>query len=124
MSGDDSNNDTGVIEMVLYPTDFASVFAKLLKKYGITCYQIYKCSGLDQAYLSRLKNGGKGNPSPEVVTRISLAMARLNNKVKQSDIEQLFNSIGRSIMHIPKIKSNFINQLSSTNQSSSSRLYG
>ena len=84
--------------MAIYSTDFAKVFSRLIEKYNLSYYQVSQFSGLDQAYLSRLKSGEKKNPSPETVVKISLATCHLNNKVQLSDIEELFNSTGRSLV--------------------------
>jgi len=84
--------DTG-----LYNNCFATVFNKLLEKSGVTCYQINKYTGLDQAYLSNLKNGNKKNPSPETVVKISMAFCYYSNTITLNDIERLFQSVGRSI---------------------------
>ena len=86
--------------MGLYEKSFAEAFSKLLAKSGITCYQIHEYTHLDQAYLSRLKNGEKKNPSPETIMKISLAICHFSNKIKLSDIEKLLNSVGRSILSI------------------------
>ena len=81
----------------LYSTDFPEVFSKILEKSGVTCYQIQKFTDLDQGYLSRLKNGSKGNPSPETIVKISLGLVHSSEKVTLSDIEDLFQSAGRSL---------------------------
>ena len=83
--------------MGLYQNTFAEAFSKLITKYGVTCYQIHQFNHLDQAYLSRLKSGDRNNPSPETIVKISLALCHLNEKIKLSDIETLFNSTGRSL---------------------------
>jgi len=84
--------------MTLYASDFSQVFSVLLEKNGISCYQISRYTHLDQAYLSRLKNGGKHNPSPETLIKISLALAHYSNQVQVHDIQRLFKSVGRSII--------------------------
>jgi len=90
--------------MALYGNDFAKVFSDLLDKSGVTCYQLKQYVHLDEAYLSRLRNGQKGNPSPETVVRICLGLAHYTEKLDLSDFEKLFNSVGRSLF--PKQKSN------------------
>jgi hypothetical protein len=45
------------VGVALYNDDFAKIFSELLGKSGVSCYQISKFMDLDQAYLSRLKNG-------------------------------------------------------------------
>ena len=86
--------------MTLYASDFSVIFSKLLEKTGVTCYQISQYSHLDQAYLSRLKNGEKKNPSPETIVKISVALAHFNDKVNLNDVEDLFKTLGRSIKTI------------------------
>jgi hypothetical protein len=82
----------------IYTNDFAEVFTKLLNKNSLSCYQISQYTSLDQAYLSRLKHGEKKNPSSSVLIRLSLALARLGNKVTIYDIEELWNAVGRTIL--------------------------
>ena len=84
--------------MGIYQNNFAEAFSKLLHKYEITRYQIHQYSHLDQAYLSRLKNGEKKNPSPETIMKISLAFCNLESNIKLYEIEDLFNSMGRSLV--------------------------
>ena len=83
--------------MSIYKNQFSEAFSALLSKSGVTCYQISQYADINQAYLSRLKNGEKNNPSPEIVMRIALALVQCSNKIKMSDIEQLFNATGRTI---------------------------
>jgi predicted transcriptional regulator len=81
----------------LYTDRFSEVFSKLLDESGVTCYSISKFCGIDQAYLSRLRKGDKDHPSPEIVMRISLGLVRCSDKIALYDIEQLFNSTGRTL---------------------------
>ena len=83
--------------MGLYQDNFAKAFSKLIAKSGVTCYQIHKFTHLDQAYLSRLKSGEKTSPSPETIVKIGLAICHFNDKIKISEIEVLFKSVGRSL---------------------------
>jgi hypothetical protein len=69
----------------------------LLEKGGISCYGVSKFSGIDQAYLGRLRKGDKDHPSPEVVMRISLALVHWSDKLSLYNIEELFNSTGRTL---------------------------
>ena len=75
--------------------NFSQTFCGLLEERGVSCYQIGKYSGLDQAYLSRLKSGGRSNPSPETIMKISLALAHLSPQISLYDIQKLFRSAGR-----------------------------
>ena len=81
----------------IYDTKFSTVFSKLLEKTRISCYQIGKYTNVDPAYLSRLKSGEKDNPSPTIIMKISLAIVNLGNNITIHDIEELYNSVGRSI---------------------------
>lgn len=84
--------------MTLYASEFSEVFTALLRKTGISCYQISQYTHLDQAYLSRLKAGTKQNPSVETVIKISLAFTHYSDQVQLHDIQRLFKSVGRSIL--------------------------
>jgi len=84
--------------MTLYASDFSKVFSTLLEENGISCYKISRYTHLDEAYLSRLKNGGKHDPSPETLIKISLGLAHYGNHVQLHDIQRLFKSVGRSII--------------------------
>jgi len=82
----------------IYSTDFSRVFCRLLDKSGVSCYQISQYSHVDEGYLSRLRSGEKQNPSPQAIVRIGLALTHLSKKVTIRDIEELFNSVGRSLL--------------------------
>jgi transcriptional regulator with XRE-family HTH domain len=88
--------------MGLYSNDFSKAFSKLLEKTDVSCYSISRYTNLDEGYLSRLRNGEKGNPSPETVVRICLALAHFNNKLELHDFENLFRAVGRSLF--PNLK--------------------
>ena len=81
----------------IYESQFTKVFSGILDNTNVSCYKISQYANLDEAYLSRLRNGLKGNPSPEVVIRIGLALAHCSNSIKLSDIEMLFNATGRTL---------------------------
>jgi transcriptional regulator with XRE-family HTH domain len=81
----------------VYSGNFSQAFSQLLEKFGISCYQISQFAHLDQAYLSRLKNGEKHNPSPETIIKISLALTHYSDKIDFYDIQKLFKSVGRSL---------------------------
>jgi hypothetical protein len=83
----------------IYESRFSSEFSKILEQGKVSCYAIANYADIDQAYISRLKNGYKGNPSPEVLIKICLALAHLNSKIKISDIETLFNATGRTLFY-------------------------
>ena len=83
------------MEAGILSNNFAQTFGNLLGEAGASCYQISQYSGLDQAYLSRLKSGDKSNPSPETIMKISLALAHLSPQISLYDIRKLFHSAGR-----------------------------
>lgn len=85
------------METGLYTNQFAEAFSKLLEISGVSCYQIHPHTGIDQAYLTRLRNGQMSNPSPELIMKISLALTHISHKVRISDVEALLNSVGRSL---------------------------
>lgn len=81
----------------LYLNDFSRVFSKLLEVADVSCYKISQFNGLTESYLSRLKSGKQSNPSPETIMKISLGLVHYSSKIKISDIENLFQSVGRSL---------------------------
>jgi len=83
--------------MVIYNNNFSEVFNELLYRSKVSCYKICQFTAINQAYLSRLKNGKKINPSPEIIMKIALALVRFSDKIPLYEIEKLFNSVGRSI---------------------------
>lgn len=83
--------------MALYGSDFAKIFSDLLDKSGVSSYKLSQYVYLDEAYLSRLRNGQKVNPSPETVVKICIGLAHYSEKLNLSDFEKLFNSVGRSL---------------------------
>ena len=84
--------------MTLYASDFSKLFSTLLEEKGISCYKISQYTYLAEAYLSRQKNGGKHDPSPETLMKISFALAHYGDQVKLDDIQRLFKSVRRSII--------------------------
>ena len=76
---------------------FPEKFSNLLEKSGVTCYQISEFTGIDKAYLSRLKNGSKYNPSAEIIVKICLALVRYGKGINFYHIEQLLNSAGYTL---------------------------
>jgi transcriptional regulator with XRE-family HTH domain len=83
--------------MKLYADNFSHVFTELLKKSGVSCYQISQFTLLDQGYLSRLKSGERTNPSVETILKIGLALTHYSDNIDLYDIHMLFKSVGRSL---------------------------
>jgi hypothetical protein len=90
--------------MTLFADEFAKIFSELLAKSGVSCYKIAQFANLDQAYLSRLKDGQKVNPSTETVVKICIALAQFSERLDIFDFEKLLNANGRSLF--PKQRSN------------------
>ncbi len=86
------------LTVALFHKDFAGVFSNLLQEGRVTCYQISQYSHLDEAYLSRLKNGNKNNPSPETIVKICLALAHFGHKLSIYDFDKLFSAAGHSLL--------------------------
>ena len=83
--------------MGIYKTRFSEVLSDVLERFDISCYKIAQYADLNEAYLSRLRNGSMSNPSPEVIVRIGLALVNYGEKIKMNDIEKLFNATGRTL---------------------------
>ena len=83
-----------VIQEWANPKYFSQVFSEIMERTGVTCYQINQYSGLDQGYLSRLKNGEKVNPSIGTVLAITYALVHFSDEVQLLDVKCLFNAAG------------------------------
>jgi len=86
--------------MKLFSKDFGKTLLKILELSGVSCYEIGKRADIDQAYLSKLKNSEKNNPSPEIIMRICLAIAlgaKNNKTIEIRHFEDLFNAVGRTL---------------------------
>ena len=81
----------------LHSNRFSEVFSKLLERSKVSSYRISHYSGIDEAYLSRLKSGEKDNPSLETLLKIAFGLIRHSDEVTLYDIEDLFNSTGRTL---------------------------
>jgi transcriptional regulator with XRE-family HTH domain len=90
--------DTSVMKTGLYSNNFSSAFRKILEVGGVSRYKIADFTGLDDGYLGKLCSGEKNNPSPETLVKICIALAHFSEKLPLSDLEELFNSVGRSIL--------------------------
>ena len=86
--------------MSLFSNNFSKAFSRILELSGVSCYKLAKYTDIHESYLSRLRNGNKQNPSPEIIVRIciGIALCTMNNKLGLHDFEDLFRSVGRSII--------------------------
>ena len=85
------------IKIGILNNQFSERLSNLLETSGVSCYQISEFTGIDQAYLSRLRNGSKHNPSAEVIIRIGLALVRYSKDINLYHIELLLNSAGYTL---------------------------
>jgi len=74
--------------------DFASALKRLRLKAGKSRYKLAQWTGLSEAYLLRLENGERANPSRDVVLLISLALVSNAQAIDLYDIEELMLSAG------------------------------
>ena len=79
--------------------DFSSTFSKLLSKHGLSCYKVHQFTGIDQAYLSRLRNGQKEDPRPRTLYLIGLALVHYIPQLQLEEVEELLHSAGRYLQH-------------------------
>ena len=80
---------------------FSDVLRQLRVKAGKSRYQLWKFSGLDQAFLSRLERGEK-NPSRETVVLLGLALVHNCDAVGSEDIDELLLSAGYAPLRHPR----------------------
>jgi transcriptional regulator with XRE-family HTH domain len=78
-----------MVNQGIYTNNFSKVFSDLIKKSGTTCYKINKFTGVDQAYIKRLRSGERQNPSPETIFKISLALIHFSDNITYGDIQEL-----------------------------------
>ena len=60
----------------------------------MSCYKVCQYSGLNSAYVSRLKAGQKANPSVRTIVKIGLALVHHNRGITLGDIDELFKTGG------------------------------
>ena len=84
-----------MVKQGLYIDKFPEVLNQLVNKSGVSCYKIAQFSGLNEAYLSRLKHGEKRNPSIETLMAISFSLVHFSNMIDLHDIHELFKAADR-----------------------------
>jgi len=75
-------------------SEFASALRRLRVKAGKSRYKLAQWTGLSDAYLLRLENGERSNPSRDVVLLLALALVSDGKSVDTYDIEELMLSAG------------------------------
>jgi predicted transcriptional regulator len=68
---------------------FAETLKRIRKKAGISRYQLWKFSGVDQSYLAKLESGEKGNPSRSMVILIGMGLVHASAEIQITDIDEL-----------------------------------
>ena len=83
--------------MGVFSSNFTKVFYELVKKSGASVHKISKYAYVDEPYIYHLLKGDKKNPSPEIVIRISFALARLSSDITIDDLEELLKSLQHTL---------------------------
>ena len=68
---------------------FGQLLRQLRIKAGKSRYQLWKFSGIDQSYISKLENGDKVNPSRSTVVLLGMGLLRACDEIDLSDIEEM-----------------------------------
>jgi transcriptional regulator with XRE-family HTH domain len=74
--------------------EFAETMKRLRTKAGKSRYKLAQWTGLSEAYLLRLENGERDNPSRDVVLLIALALTSGSSNIDIYDIEEFTLSAG------------------------------
>lgn len=75
-------------------TEFGISLKRLRRKAGKSRYKLAQWTGLSEAYLLRLENGERANPSRDVVVLLALALVSDAKAVDVYDIEEFMLSAG------------------------------
>jgi transcriptional regulator with XRE-family HTH domain len=75
-------------------TEFSVMLKRLRHKAGKSRYKLAQWSGLSDAYLLRLENGERSNPSRDVVLLLSLSLVADSQAIDTYDVEELMLSAG------------------------------
>ncbi len=75
-------------------SEFASLLRHLRIRARKSRYALHKATGLDQAYLKRLEEGSKVNPSRETVLMLAFALVRGNETIQLEDLDELLLAAG------------------------------
>ena len=73
---------------------FGETLKTLRVRAGKSRYRLAQYTGLSQAYLMRLENGERANPSRDVVLMLGLALVENSESVTIWDIDDLLLSAG------------------------------
>ena len=73
---------------------FADTLKKLRTGAGKSRYRLAQFSGINEAYILRLENGQRVNPSRDVVMMLGLALVQNSDSVNIWDIDEMLLSAG------------------------------
>ena len=72
-----------------YASDFSRLLRHLTAKSGKTRYRLAQCSGVDEAYIFRLENGKRHNPSRDMVLKLGLGLMHGSSSITIYDVDEL-----------------------------------
>lgn len=75
-------------------TEFSATLKRLRRKAGKSRYKLAQWTGLSEAYLLRLENGERSNPSRDAVVLLALALVSDGQSIDVYDVEELMLSAG------------------------------
>ena len=82
-------------------SEFSELLQDLRERARKSRYELHKVTGLDQAYLKRLEDGSKTNPSRETVLMLSFALVRGNEAIQIDDVDELLLAAGYAPLRRP-----------------------
>ena len=74
--------------------NFGETLKKLRTGAGKSRYRLAHYSGINEAYILRLENGQRSNPSRDVVMMLGLALVEKSDSVAIWDIDEMLLSAG------------------------------
>ena len=80
-------------------TKFQGQLKKMLEKTGLTVYGLAAKSDVDPAYVRRLINGERRNPSRDVVATLGETLLGVSNEVTEQDVGRLLEAAGYSVQN-------------------------
>ena len=73
---------------------FSETLKKLRARAGKSRYRLAQYSGINEAYILRLENGQRFNPSRDVVMMLGLSLVENSDQVNIWDVDDLLLSAG------------------------------
>ena len=75
-------------------TEFSKTLKGLIGESGSSRYRLSRCSQVDEAYILRLENGQKQNPSRDLVIKLGMGPMQCSSSVTIDDVNGLLLSAG------------------------------